>query len=69
MAELDDSSPMPLGKHRGKAMEDVPDNYLMWLWEQNVQKYQKGNLTHAPTHQIMRYIEDNLDAIRSNLNQ
>ncbi|MEO5915582.1 MAG: DUF3820 family protein [Luteolibacter sp.] len=31
MARLTDNDPMPFGKHKGKRMEDVPANYLLWL--------------------------------------
>lgn len=69
MANLTDLCPMPLGKHKGRSMESVPDDYLMWFWNKNEQKYQQGNLTHVPTQQVMEYIQDNLDAIQNNLNQ
>jgi uncharacterized protein (DUF3820 family) len=32
MNVLDDLSPMPFGKHRGEPMQDVPAQYLHWLW-------------------------------------
>ena len=32
--ELNDRSPMPFGKYKGKPMEEVPDGYLLWLLEQ-----------------------------------
>lgn len=32
MMEIDDESPMPFGKHKGKAMQDVPCDYLHYLW-------------------------------------
>jgi uncharacterized protein (DUF3820 family) len=31
---LTDSSPMPFGKHKGKAMINVPAVYLLWLFKQ-----------------------------------
>jgi hypothetical protein len=30
--QLKDDSPMPFGKHKGHRMEDVPAQYLNWLW-------------------------------------
>lgn len=30
--KLEDTSPMPFGKHKGKLMQDVPATYLHWLW-------------------------------------
>lgn len=32
MNELQDTDPMPFGKHTGQAMQDVPASYLHWLW-------------------------------------
>ena len=29
---LDDTDPMPSGKHRGVPMSDVPASYLHWFW-------------------------------------
>lgn len=32
---LEDQSPMPVrGDHYGARMEDIPDDYLVWLYEQ-----------------------------------
>ena len=31
-----DQSLMPFGKHKGKKMEDVPANYLLWLWNEDI---------------------------------
>ena len=30
--QLSDLDPMPFGKHKGTPMQDVPANYLHWLW-------------------------------------
>lgn len=30
---MDDNSLMPYGKHQGKAMINVPADYLLWLYE------------------------------------
>ena len=32
MKPLQDSDPMPFGKHKGEPMENVPASYLHWLW-------------------------------------
>lgn len=69
MQRLTDNCPMMFGKHKDKPMEEVPDDYLLWLWDKNQDKCFNGNLIHAPTLRVMVYIEDNLDAIQSNLNQ
>lgn len=33
-SELMDTDPMPFGKHKGQAMQDVPASYLDWLRDQ-----------------------------------
>lgn len=47
-----DSTPMPFGVHRGKAMVNVPAKYLLWL-------YNKG-CDHSG---VSLYIQENLDAL------
>lgn len=69
MAELNDASLMSIGKYQGTPMTKVPDRYLMDIWDRHKQKHKLGKLVYSPLKQIMRYIEDNLDAIKSNLNQ
>lgn len=36
---------MPYGKHRGKMLEDIPGDYLLWLFENN------------PPPQVVKYVE------------
>ena len=55
---LDDNSPMPWGKYKGQNMGSVPDSYLLWLYKENKAK---GD--------VLEYIEDNLDAIKNNINE
>ncbi len=31
---MTDSDIMPLGKHKGKRLQNVPASYLMWLYDQ-----------------------------------
>ena len=47
---------MPWGIHAGEKMEDVPDKYLLYLYESKKVRY-------GP---VFEYIIDNLDAIRQN---
>ena len=54
---LTDDSIMPWGKHRGLKMADVPDAYLLFL-------HSKKCFNDAD---VMSYVMDNLDAIKSNL--
>jgi uncharacterized protein (DUF3820 family) len=53
---MDDDSLMPWGKHKGKTMAQVPDEYLLWLYE---------NVT--VTGPVKRYVTDNIDAIKANV--
>lgn len=55
---LEDSSPMPWGKYKGKLMQDVPASYLFYLWtEQNLENEVSSN-------PVASYINDNLSALK-----
>ncbi len=47
--ELTDFSIMPLGVHKGKTMQEVPADYLIWYRENS----------KSPNPQLMAYIIDN----------
>lgn len=47
-----DNTPMPFGKHKGKAMVNVPAVYLIWLFN--------NSCTHTG---VKQYIIDNLAAL------
>lgn len=49
---MDDSTPMPFGKYKGRKMEDVPADYLLWLRDQKCRD-----------QQVSEYIENNLSAL------
>ena len=51
--ELHDLSPMPFGKWKGTLMQDVPADYLHYLWT-----HQCSDL------RLRRYIEKSLQALR-----
>jgi len=53
--QLGDFSNMPFGKHKGKAMKDVPVDWLHWFWEKCV----------PANHQAGKMVED---YIRRNIN-
>lgn len=53
MSKLTDESKMPFGAHKGKAMANVPDDYLKWLW--NNSKTGNGN--------VKEYIKENADVL------
>jgi len=33
--EYDDYTPLSFGQHKGEQLKDVPEEYLLWWWEQN----------------------------------
>lgn len=43
--ELTDQSLMPFGAHMSEKMENVPAQYLLWLWEEGVWR-QTGRPIH-----------------------
>lgn len=50
-----DQTPMPWGMHKGKALANVPDSYLLWLYTENkaqgaLKEYIKGNLGSINTN-------------------
>jgi uncharacterized protein (DUF3820 family) len=53
---MDDNSIMPFGEHKGKKMANVPEDYLLWL-------YDKGKAFG----EVKRYIEDNLHVLKSQI--
>ena len=60
MATFDDSSPMPFGIHKEKALENVPASYLLWLWN-NGKKKELARI--GPHGDLARYIHKNLAAL------
>lgn len=56
---LDDSAPMPFGKHKGVKMEDVPASYLHWLWSSS----RSGQSKDTTTQLVLDYIERNKAAL------
>lgn len=55
---LSDTDPMPFGKHRGLPMQDVPTDYLHYLW------FNMGLKNSTKTNQVAAYIELNINALR-----
>lgn len=64
--KYDDDSIMPFGVHKGKALANVPYNYLKWFWNENVNRFKSkvGSTLGAHQHNLMVYIEDNLDVLK-----
>lgn len=57
MTTLNDTDPMPFGKHKGMPMQDVPASYLHWLWTTGKKDDQRC--------QVADYIRRNLSALRT----
>ena len=57
MIELKDTDRMPFGEHRGEPMQDVPANYLHWLWTNGKE--------HDKQCPVADYIRRNLDSLRT----
>jgi uncharacterized protein (DUF3820 family) len=51
-----DSTPIPFGKYKGKAMINVPAQYLLWLYNKGC--YHEG---------VKKYIQDNLDSLNKEI--
>ena len=61
---LDDNSTMPIGKHKGKKMADVPFDYL--LWYEGTEPLKKGQVYDYMVESdraVRTYIADNKDAL------
>lgn len=54
--QMTDDSVMTFGKFAGRKLADVPDSYLLWL-------YENGKCNGG----LRDYIEDNFDAIKKNI--
>lgn len=55
---LHDNSLMPFGKHKGKALVNIPAHYFIWLYN--------DGCTHPG---VKKYIIDNLDALQKEANK
>ena len=57
-SKLTDADPMPYGKYKGRPMEDVPADYLMWLIDNN-----------RASPEVKDYIKDNIDVLMKEINE
>ena len=55
---MNDESIIYFGAHKNKALIDIPDDYLYWLYKQT------WITDHADLYE---YLEENIDAIKNNL--
>lgn len=51
---LKDDDLMPMGKHKGDKMQDVPAKYLLYIYENNM----------CSNERVKEYIESNLNVIK-----
>ena len=57
MKELTDTDPMPFGRHKDEAMQDVPARYLHYLWTH-------GMSDEWEISPVGRYIHNNMDCLK-----
>lgn len=55
MKRLNDTDPMPFGKHKDVPMQDVPASYLHWLWQQ---------IENDKTSNVADYIRRNIGSLK-----
>ena len=58
---MNDLSPMPFGKYKGTPMQDVPANYLLWLWDNGLKEKFLSDSERSEVHQ---YIKDSMSALK-----
>lgn len=62
METLRDKDPMPFGKYKGQMLAGLPDDYLLWLYndmsKRNVSPYAQP---------LYNYLVENIDAIKKNV--
>lgn len=56
--KLEDTSPMPFGKYKGVAMQDVSVSYLHWLYHNAL------NQDYGFTQALIDYIHTSWDALK-----
>ena len=61
MPKLTDNSIMPWGKHKGKKLANIPNDYLLWLRDE-IQKTVPIRRS-LDNKELLEYIEDNMDVI------
>ena len=57
---MTDESLMPFGKHKGKPLADVPDDYFLYLWRQ-------PDFAANRRSELYQYIKENMDAIQAHI--
>lgn len=57
MDELTDDCIMPFGTHKGKTMEKVPAQWLLWLYDNQNENQSVDSL------RVIAYVEENMDVL------
>ena len=60
-----DRSIMPFGKHKGKQLEQVPDDYLLFLQGHYVSWLKMGKRLTVTQLRLYQYLKDNLDVLEA----
>lgn len=55
---MNDQTPMPFGKYKDTPMANVPDSYLLWLYNRIMMKSESGQPLNQDESRILSYIED-----------
>ena len=63
MRNLLDTDPMPFGKFKGQPMQDVPTEYLHWLWSNGGKNDRAGNVAEYVRRNIHALQKENPDLI------
>lgn len=63
---LTDDSPMPIGRHKDKRMEEVPAKYLMFLYSEWAKSDFRVARAAVP---VLAYIRENLDVLNKELSE
>jgi len=54
LPDLTDNDPCPMGKHKGTKLVNVPNKYLLYIYENEM----------VSSERLKKYIETNLEAIK-----
>ncbi|MBD3627622.1 DUF3820 family protein [Cyclobacterium sp.] len=55
---MNDQTLMPFGKYKNTPMANVPDSYLLWLYNRIMMKSESGQPLNQDESRILSYIED-----------
>lgn len=49
--------PMPFGKYKGKRLDELPDTYIVWLYEGRIRIH----------NELKEFVKDNYEAAKANV--